>query len=158
MGYAGNMEPSYLIPSCIAKAVPRVSTLTFNKFYSKHGKLFRGIFNSLDQIYITDILTYTPFFYVFSKVESIGIWQTTPNSTFSSVMRPRRRAEHMSWAICLRVGRFRTGMVSKSSGTSQSTHICGATLKNIDLYSQSHLWTRPRTESKWLRLCSRHST
>ena len=25
MGYAGNMEPSYLIPSCIAKAVPKVS-------------------------------------------------------------------------------------------------------------------------------------
>jgi actin-related protein len=24
MGYAGNMEPSYLIPSCIAKAVPKV--------------------------------------------------------------------------------------------------------------------------------------
>jgi len=25
MGYAGNMEPSYLIPSCIAKSVPKVS-------------------------------------------------------------------------------------------------------------------------------------
>lgn len=23
MGYAGNMEPSYLIPSCIAKSVPK---------------------------------------------------------------------------------------------------------------------------------------
>ena len=29
MGYAGNMEPSYLIPSCIAKAVPKVSKLFF---------------------------------------------------------------------------------------------------------------------------------
>jgi len=25
MGYAGNMEPSYLIPSIIAKSVPKVS-------------------------------------------------------------------------------------------------------------------------------------
>ena len=25
MGYAGNMEPSYLIPSVIAKSVPKVS-------------------------------------------------------------------------------------------------------------------------------------
>ena len=25
MGYAGNLEPSYLIPSCIAKAVVKVS-------------------------------------------------------------------------------------------------------------------------------------
>ena len=27
MGYAGNMEPSYLIPSCIAKSVPKVSNI-----------------------------------------------------------------------------------------------------------------------------------
>lgn len=28
MGYAGNMEPSYIIPSVIAKAVQKVSLIT----------------------------------------------------------------------------------------------------------------------------------
>ena len=28
MGYAGNMEPSYLIPSVIAKSVPKVSIVS----------------------------------------------------------------------------------------------------------------------------------
>ena len=28
MGYAGNMEPSYMVPSCIAKAVHKVSSST----------------------------------------------------------------------------------------------------------------------------------
>ena len=35
MGYAGNMEPSYLIPSVIAKSVPKVSTPT-TKYYITH--------------------------------------------------------------------------------------------------------------------------
>ncbi len=30
MGYAGNMEPSYLIPSVIAKSVPKVSQQSQN--------------------------------------------------------------------------------------------------------------------------------
>ena len=34
MGYAGNMEPSYLIPSVIAKSVPKVSTTT--NYYITH--------------------------------------------------------------------------------------------------------------------------
>ena len=37
MGYAGNMEPSYLIPSIIAKSVPKVSITLL-----KHQ--FRGFF------------------------------------------------------------------------------------------------------------------
>jgi len=31
MGYAGNMEPSYLIPSVIAKSVPKVSDFLLEK-------------------------------------------------------------------------------------------------------------------------------
>ena len=37
MGYAGNMEPSYLIPSIIAKSVPKVSIILL-----QHQ--FRGFF------------------------------------------------------------------------------------------------------------------
>ena len=37
MGYAGNMEPSYLIPSCIAKAIVKVSILVLRPCY------FRGL-------------------------------------------------------------------------------------------------------------------
>ena len=37
MGYAGNLEPSYLIPSCIAKAVQKVSQLAkfLDSLYSR---------------------------------------------------------------------------------------------------------------------------
>ena len=37
MGYAGNMEPSYLIPSIIAKSVPKVSIIP-------NSHQFRGFF------------------------------------------------------------------------------------------------------------------
>ena len=40
MGYAGNMEPSYLIPSVIAKNVPKVSVDSLAKHISYNG--FRG--------------------------------------------------------------------------------------------------------------------
>ena len=69
MGYAGNMEPSYLIPSCIAKAVPRVSILPI---YSIRIKIISREIPPIKTRQI-DILTYTPFSYVFSKVESIEI-------------------------------------------------------------------------------------
>ena len=46
MGYAGNMEPSYLIPSVIAKSVPKVSTTTnsyiTHRLRSKPCQAFRG--------------------------------------------------------------------------------------------------------------------
>ena len=155
MGYAGNMEPSYLIPSCIAKAVPRVSTHSNNSY--QNMAISREFHSARPDRYQTFSLTLLSF-YVFSKVESIEIWLTTPSSTFSSATRPRKKAGHMSWAICLKVDRYRIGMVSKSSGTSRFTHTCDATRKNIDLYSRSHLWTRQRIESKWPRSCSRHST
>ena len=43
MGYAGNMEPSYLIPSVIAKSVPKVS-----KLQSSDESYFAG-FNDVDK-------------------------------------------------------------------------------------------------------------
>ena len=70
MGYAGNMEPSYLIPSCIAKAVPRVSIFAI---YSIRIKIISREIPPNKTRQISDILTYTPFSYVFSKVESIEI-------------------------------------------------------------------------------------
>ena len=37
MGYAGNFEPSYMIPSCIATAQQKVSTTSSLKLFRKHN-------------------------------------------------------------------------------------------------------------------------
>ena len=37
MGYAGNMEPSYIIPSVIAKSVQKVSALLFFHFLNSRA-------------------------------------------------------------------------------------------------------------------------
>ena len=123
MGYAGNLDPSYLIPSTIAYSLNKVSLVVYIIFYRKILNL-----RTLRWIIISEK----------------RLWLNLSKRLIKS-------------AIYWRVVKSKTGKVLRSSGIKVFTHISGASLKSIGLFSQSHQWILPRIESKWRKLCLRHS-
>lgn len=128
MGYAGNLDPSYIIPSTIATSLAKVSCIWViladsRMFFDRNHQA-----NWTTQILITTLAT-----------------------------RPLPILSLTSWATFSSPDRLRIGKVLKSSGTSPCTRICAASQRSTGSSWRSRQWTRQRTESKLLRSCSRRS-
>lgn len=126
MGYAGNMDPSYLIPSTIATTMNKVSW----KWKS-----------ALITIFI---------YYRKTQNSSHLKWTTILER------KPWLIKRHIKLVICSKEVWLKIGKVLKSSGTNLYIHTSDASLKNIGLSWRSHQWTLLKTENKWLKSCLRH--
>ena len=125
MGYAGNLDPSYIIPSTIATSLSKVSVAL--PYYVFILLSFCRNQTSLRTLILTIIL----------------------------VMRQCHMLNLINWAIFLSLDRSKIGKVLKNSGTSLCTRIFDVNQKSTDSSWLSHQWILQRTENKSQKLCLR---
>ena len=131
MGYAGNMEPSYIIPTRIATNETKVRPLDIPLIC-----ILRFLRNQLQEV---------------PQPQNSWIMNWISTLETQRILVLQATIAEVYWNTV----KLLTGRESKNSGTSRSTTTFVASQKSTNSSWRSHQWTPQRTESKWRKLCSR---